>query len=166
MAGVADFQVLSVTLPKRNEALLQLTFPDLASEASYQVTVYSPAGTMSTIVTAACKVNQSGATAGQLQAFWEYPNALGSVTSATFTYAGTWPLWFNNGGWTDGSGSQTGTGLSPQPQAPANQAYWIAGTAQIDDSVGFTLTIVNALNVTVQGSDMSADIKVVVEDLP
>lgn len=166
MAGYPDFQRLAVTLPSKSQAFLSPTWGSVPAGWTVYKTVYAPAGTMAAIVTAYASVNQSGATSGDVSAYWSCNGSSGSLTECQLSYNGAWPLGYNNGSWVDGNGSATGSALLPLPVSPANQAYWLGGGTQIDDSGGFSFTVVNGLNVDLASGDVTNDIKVIVEDLP
>ena len=161
MAGYPDFQRFAVTLPAKSEAVIAWTMPAVAERSSAEVIVYAPAGQIATVMSAYVSIGQTSATAGTIGGYWYFPNASGSITYATCSYANA-PMSFNNGVWQSANGT---TGLTAYP--PSNHWYWLTGGTTFDSGSGLGWqTGNNTAGGTVSASQQTVVVKCLVEALP
>lgn len=161
MAGAPDWQQLTATLPSKSESVLTFAMPDIAAGGFADVIVYSPAATLSTIMSAYANIAQSGATAGTIGGYWYFPEAQGSITYATLDYSDG-PLEFDNAFWSGADGGQTGL-----TSFPADASYWLGKNVTFGSTHGLGWQTSNNLTGgTISSAQQTVVVKITVEDLP
>ncbi|MHB2020331.1 MAG: hypothetical protein ACYCW6_25625 [Candidatus Xenobia bacterium] len=155
--GRPDYQSLSATLPSKSweSYTPDITTPvDAGSNVS--VTLYSPAGTISTVISVYLNAPATtGGTSGNQQMSIDANNT--GVTEGSAPY--TDPVSFNNGYWSNAS-------TQSEPPGGSSPQSWMLGRLVMDASMGIQFSYSSDSTSGTQDGPITIYVGVVEEDIP